>query len=262
MVCGSSRRPPTSRGDPEIVVTTWLVPGALGLTILVGALTMRATGLGFALIASPFLALIFGPFEGVLIANVCGAASAMLNLTQVHRHIDWRRARLLVPAGILGIIPGALAARLLPAAPLSIVVSCVVIVGLTVTVIIRQVAIADSPVIAATGGLASGFMNATAGVGGPGLVIYALATKWDYSNFAATAQVIFAVQGIASLALKWAWPHLTPVDWMVVACALGVGLVAGSLLARRINPRIAMGAVIVIAAIGAVVGLVQGIQRL
>jgi uncharacterized protein len=241
---------------------TWLEPCALGLTILAGAVAMRATGMGFALIASPFLALLFGPFEGVLIANVCGVASALLNLTQVHRQIDWPRARLLVPAGVLGVIPGALAARLLPPATLSIVVSALVLAGLAVTVLIRRVTLAASPATAAAGGLASGFMNATAGVGGPGLVVYALATKWSYVGFAATAQLIFAVQGIASITMKWSWPVLAPVDWVVLVCALAIGLLAGNALARKVSGRVAMTAVTIIAVVGALVGLAQGIARL
>ena len=241
---------------------TWLLFGALGLTVLAGAVAMRATGMGFALVASPFLALIFGPFEGVLIANVCGVASAALNLTQVHRQIDWRRARVLVPAGVIGVIPGAIAATVLPSAVLSIVVSGVVMVGLGLTLFIRRIGASDSPVKAASGGLASGFMNATAGVGGPGLVVYALATQWDYPRFAATAQIIFAVQGIASLVMKHSWPALIPTAWLVLAAALVAGLFVGNLLARRVNAKVAMGVVVAMALVGALAGLLQGISRL
>ena len=234
----------------------------LGLAVLAGAVTMRATGMGFALIASPFLSLILGPFEGVLVTNVCGVLSAALNLTQVHRQIDWRRARLLVPAGLIGVIPGAIAARTLPAATLSIVVSGLVLLGLCATMMIRRVNVPNSPASAAAGGLASGFMNASAGVGGPGLVIYSLATQWDYVSFAATAQMIFAVQGIASLALKHAWPQLDLIGWLVLVVALGIGLFAGNAVARRVSSRAAMWVVIVVAALGAILGLVQGIARL
>jgi uncharacterized membrane protein YfcA len=241
---------------------TWPVMAGLGMAVLVGAITMRATGMGFSLVAAPFLTLALGPFEGIVVANVCGTLSAVLNLTQVHRHIDWSRAKLLIPAGIIGVIPGAIAVRLLPSAPLTILVSAVVLIGLAITVLARKLTLSNSPVVAGTGGLASGFMNVTAGVGGPGLVIYAIATDWKHSSFAATAQVHFAVLGVASLAMKQAVPNLDVIGWVVLVAALGLGLVGGNILARHIDGRSAMRFVIIIAAIGACLAMAQGISAL
>lgn len=241
---------------------SWPLLVGLGAAVLVGAVTMRATGMGFSLVAAPFLTLALGPFEGILVANVCGTLSSLLNLTQVHRDIDWRRARLLVPAGLVGIVPGAIAVRLLPPAVLTVVVSVVVVLGLAVTVLARNLTVPNSPVVAGAGGLASGFMNVTAGVGGPGLVVYALATGWAHAGFAATAQVQFAVLGIASLASKQALPTLDLAGWLVLLGALALGLVAGNLLARHIDAPAAMRGVIAIAAVGACLALVQGIRAL
>ena len=106
-------------------------------------------------------------------------------------------------------------------------------------------------------------MNVTAGVGGPGLVVYALATGWTHSGFAATAQVQFAVLGIASLALEAGAAH--PRAWSAGSCwshPWRVGLVAGNLLASRIDGAEAMRGVIVIAAVGACLALAQGIRAL
>jgi len=241
---------------------SWLVIAGLAAAVLVGAVTMRATGMGFALVAAPFLTLALGPFHGILVANVCGTASSLLNLTQVHEHIDWRRVRLLVPAGLIGVIPGAIAVKLLPSAALSIMVSSIVLIGLGITVFATNLRLPNSPVVASAGGLASGFMNVTAGVGGPGLVIYALATEWKHSSFAATAQVQFAVLGAASLAMKQALPHLGLLGWLVLVVSLGLGLIGGNLLARHIDGRAAMRLVIVIALVGAVLAMLQGIARL
>lgn len=241
---------------------TPLVLAALGAAVLVGAVTMRATGMGFALVAAPFLVLALGPFEGVLVANVCGTTSALLNLTQVHRDVDWRRARWVVPAGIIGTLPGALAVRSMSLPVLAVVVSVVVLVGLALTVIGRSVELPNSPLVAGVGGLTSGFMNVTAAVGGPGLVIYALATRWQHSHFAATAQVHFAVLGIASLLTKGALPSLSTLGWIVLAAALAAGLAAGNLLARHIDGPKAMRMVIVVAAAGALLSLTQGIRSL
>lgn len=241
---------------------SWPVLAALAAAVLVGAVTMRATGMGFALVAAPFLVLALGPFEGILVANVCGTASALLNLTQVHSDIDWRRARWVIPAGVVGVVPGAVAVRVLPSAVLSIVIGAIVLLGLAFTVAARNLTVPNSPLVAGAGGLASGFMNVTAGVGGPGLVVYALATDWPHARFAATAQVHFAVLGVASLAMKLALPSLGWLGWLVLAAALGLGLAGGNLLARRIDASAAMRLVIAIAGLGAVLALVQGVRGL
>lgn len=240
-------------------------PGVLAMltaAVLLGALSQRATGMGFSLVAAPFLVIALGPFQGVLVANACGIASSMLNLTQVYRDVDWKRARWVTPAALVGIVPGAVAVYLLSTPVLAITISVLVLLGLAATIGLRKLELPNSPVVSSAGGLASGFMSVTAAVGGPGLVIYALATKWPHRQFAATAQVHFTVVGAASLIAKGALPSVSPLGWALIAAALGLGLLLGNLLTRRINGLQALRIVIVISVLGATLSLVQGIQGL
>lgn len=211
-------------------MTVALLAG-ISAAVLMGAITQRSTGMGFALVASPLLVLLLGPIQGIVVANVCGTTSAILNLTQLHPSVDWRRAKWVVPAGVIGVIPGALAVSKMPSAILAVVVSAVVLVGVVVTILARRLTLPSSPVVAVAAGLASGFMNVTAGVGGPGLVIYGLATRWEHGRFAATAQVHFVVVGVASLAAKWTQPSVGYQAWVAMAIALATGLAAGNVLA-------------------------------
>lgn len=194
--------------------------------------------------------------------NICGAVASLLNLTQVHSEIDWKRARVFIPAGVIGSVPGAYAVMMMPSAVLATVVSLVVLVGLAVTVFSDRLSLPDTPTVAVGAGLASGFMNVAAGVAGAGLVVYALATKWKHASFAATAQLIFVVLSVAALAMKWKLPDLNPVGWLVLAVALGLGLVGGNWLASRIAPAVAMRLVVVIATLGALMALAQGVLAL
>src|SRR2546430_11246104 len=52
------------------------------------------------------------------------------------------------------------------------------------------------------GGFASGFTSAVAGVGGPALAVYAVATRWPQREFAATCQVCYVGQAAAALAIR------------------------------------------------------------
>ena len=96
--------------DPGLLVLLGLAAATFA-----GAVAQRSTGMGFALLASPFLTLVLGPFEGILVANVCGTVASALNLSQVWRDVDWRRgsgARAL--PGVVGVVPGAIAVLLAP----------------------------------------------------------------------------------------------------------------------------------------------------
>lgn len=239
-----------------------LVLLGLAAATFVGAVAQRSTGMGFALLASPFLTLVLGPFEGILVANVCGSLASLLNLTQVWRDVDWRRAAVLVPTGVVGVVPGAIAVLVLPSPPLMIGVSTVVIIGLGLTMLLRGRTLPSSRALAGAGGLASGFMNVTAGVGGPGVVIYARATGWPHRHFAATAQLHFLALGIVSLVAKQALPTLPGIGWVSLLVALLLGLLVGNKLATRIEPALAMRIVMIVAMAGALLALTRGVAVL
>ena len=200
--------------DPQ-----WWPLGLAALAVLAGAVSVRTTGMGFALLSAPFLVMALGPLEGILVTNVCGIVAALLNLIVIRADLDWRRAAKVVPAGIVGTLPGALLVLWLPAPVLAIAISLLVIAGLLFTLGSRSLQVPNSFWVGAGGGFASGLMTVTAGVGGPGLVIYALATQWEHRSFAATAQLHFAVLGAAALIAKWS-PAL--------AAARGMGAAAGN----------------------------------
>ena len=243
--------------DPE-----WWQLGLAGLAVLAGAMAVRTTGMGFALLSSPFLVMALGPFEGILVTNVCGIVAALLNLWVVHADLDWRRAAKVVPAGLVGTLPGALLVLWLPSAVLAIAVSLLVITGLLFTILSRSLQVPNSVWVGAAGGFASGLMNVTAGVGGPGLVVYALATRWEHRSFAATAQLHFAVLGAAALLTKWSLPSLPVIGWAALMGLLVAGLISGNVLARWVHGPRAMRWVIVIAMAGALISLTQGFVQL
>lgn len=255
-------RTPPARTLTCVIDPQWWPLGLAGMAVLAGAVAVRTTGMGFALLSSPFLVMALGPFEGILVTNVCGIVAALLNLTVVHADLDWKRAASVVPAGIVGTIPGALLVLWLPPAVLAIAISLLVIAGLLFTIASRKLEVPNSLWVGAGGGFASGVMNVTAGVGGPGLVIYALATQWEHRSFAATAQLHFAVLGVAALLAKWSLPSLPIAGWAMLLGLLVAGLLGGNVLARRVHGPRAMRWVIVIAMFGALLSLGQGLVRL
>ena len=247
-----------------------------------GAFAQRVSGLGFSLITAPALALAAGPRDGIALTNLLAILVALTVFVTSARHVDTARCMILIPAGLIGVIPGAIVFRLLPASPLQVTVGSVTGVGLAAVVIAsrrppqpasnpgspvhpgppaapRAASTLAAPRLAGTAvaGLASGFSTAVAGAGGPALTVYAVATNWPQPEFAATGQINYALQAAAALGLKGV-PAL-PAVWLgaAVAAVLG-GLAAGQLLAHRIGAAHARRAAIAIAALATTLTVIHG----
>jgi uncharacterized membrane protein YfcA len=223
-----------------------------------GGFAQRLSGLGFSLIAAPSLTLAAGPREAVALTNLLAMVVALAVFATSGRAFDTTKATVLIPAGLIGVAPGTIAFWLLPAGPLEITVGAVTGLGLAAVAIARNLRAAPRPITTAAAGLASGFTTAVAGAGGPALTIYAVATGWPQSPFAATSQISYATQAAAALAIKGIPP--IPVTWLgaAIAAALG-GVAAAHLLAHSINAVRARRAAMIIAALATSLIVIHGI---
>ncbi|BCW81714.1 sulfite exporter TauE/SafE family protein [Arthrobacter sp. NicSoilC5] len=243
------------------MLTTGLVLGA----VVMGAGMQRVTGMGFALVAAPFLVLLLGPVEGVVLVNVCGAVTAGSIIFRVVKDIDWKRYLLLAASALLGIIPAAVLIRLIPAPVLEISIGVILAVGLTVLLVLKSATLPERRRYLFTAGGLSGFMNTAAGVGGPAVSMYSIATRWQHKSFAATMQPYFFTIGTFSLISKAitapaSFPVLPAAMWLAVAAACLAGLVLGDLAAKHVPARAAQILLIILAYLGAAATIIRGVS--
>jgi uncharacterized membrane protein YfcA len=234
---------------------------AMGAAILCGAAMQRVTGMGFALIAAPFLVLVLGVANGVPLVQVLSLCASALVLASAFNHVEWRKAALLIPPGLLGILPGWWISKHMPAGPLSILIGVLVIVALVAMVADQRARVFKGTAGALSAGFLSGFMNVTAGVGGPAIVLYSLSTGWRHVEFVATAQAYFVALNIASLVAQ-GWPRLDGAAWSLSFVSLAAGLGLGEVLAKRVPTKVANVLVIGIALAGAAATIVRGSMAL
>ena len=238
------------------------------IAVVAGALAQRLAGLGFGLLVSPVLVVLLGPFDGVMIINLCGAASSLLILSRVWRHVQWRRYFGLALAAVAGVLPGAWLASTVPEAPLEICIGVLLIIALLASQrLTRSSWRASGPVPMASLGFSSGLMNAAAGVGGPAITAYAIATRWDQKSFGATLQPYFVTTGLTSLVSKYVLsgghlPGLEGWQWLSILAAMVVGIVAGDLLSGKVKPASVRRIVVAIAYLGAASTLTKGFVEL
>jgi uncharacterized protein len=241
---------------------------AIAAAVVFGAMAQRVSGMGFALTAAPVLVLLIGPFDGVLLVNLAGAASASIVISRVWRDIDWRMFALITIPAVAAIIPGALVSVLIGGPALQIVIGGILVVALTISLLIRKsklrVAVGPAAVFS---GAASGFMSATAGVGGPGVAVFAVLTQWEHRTFAATIQPFFVTIGVTSFVVKvvLADQGLPDYDWWVwplIIVSTLIGLALGEYVIRIVSTRVAKLAVIVIAYAGGFAAIIDGVLEI
>lgn len=236
--------------------------------VVVGAIAQRVAGLGFAMMVAPFLILVFGPAQGVVLVLLCGIAASLVNLWGVRHHIDWGVfARMLLPS-LLGVALGSMIVASTDVHLFQVVVGAALVVAIVGSVAITHTSVKVRGVSWELGAsLVTGALLSSAGVGGPTMTIYATISRWDPRRFGATMQPYFAVLSAASiisaLALNpHAWPRLGGPSWTALAVALVGGSVAGHFLARVLSPRLTKAIVIALALLGSVVTVANGISGL
>lgn len=235
---------------------------ALGATIFLGAVMQRVSGMGFALVASPFLVALLGPFEGILVINLFGALASFVILQTVWRDVAFKKAGLILIPAAVATIPGAVVAQFVPSAVLATGIGALVLVTLVGSFFLQGNSRVMGRGGALTAGAVSGFMNVTAGVGGPAVSAYAIATRWPQREFAATAQLYFCALGAISLLAKHALPSLSWQSWVVCAAALAVGVGLGHFFSHLVSASTARVMVVVLAFVGASLIIVKGIVEL
>ena len=231
---------------------------AVVAAVFAGAVFQRLSGIGFSLVAAPALALISGARSGVALTNLLAVVVALVVFATSARRVDRAKALILIPAGLIGVLPGTVLFRLLSPGQLQVAVGAITALGLTVVLLAPRLRAKARPVSTGCAGLASGFSAAAAGAGGPALTVHAVATSWPQPEFVATGQLSYATQGAAALAVK-GLPSV-PGAWLGVAVpAVLCGLLAGQLAARRIDAARARRAAVAIAGLAALVTLVKGL---
>ena len=231
---------------------------AMVASVLVAAATQRITGLGFALVSAPLLVLTSGPITGVLLANLLSLVTNLLVLAQTWRDVEVRRVLLLAIPALVLIPVGQIVARSLPPADLMVGIGGLVLAALGAVRWLRRTAVFAGSGGAVAAGALSGFMNVTAGVGGPAVTLYAITTAWPHNSFVGSMQLYFAMINTGSIIAK-GLPQVGPASLAEALAALVAGLALGHVLRRRISAERARTAVLALAVMGAAGTVLKGL---
>jgi uncharacterized membrane protein YfcA len=211
-----------------------VLPAVLAI-FLIAAVIQAVSGFGFALIATPLLAMAAGPQHAVIASSLVSLAMN-LGLSWAEReHVQWRVAGRLLGWACLGMPVGLAAFRLLSPAVLAAVIAFVVL-GCTLLVWRRwQISATGWPVRAV--GVLAGALTTSTGTNGPPLVAAVQGMHVPPRIFRATMAALLAgagFVGVASLALSGSVADL---DLSLAAAGLPVALLGGW-IGRRLVARV------------------------
>lgn len=238
----------------------WLNAGVL-LAVAVGATVQIITGAGFALVCAPFLLLMLGHDVGVRAVLVLSLALNAYLLAITVRHVRWRDSLLLLAPAALIIVPTVLIVDIMQGPVLTIIAGAVIVVATLLVVRGRTMKVIDTAGGVVLVGAVSGVFTIVAAVSGPPVTLLAAQRNWPPDVTRGTMQAFFLPLNLVALIL------LGPVDadlsnvwWAVGGCVLG--LLVGSLGARRIPAPAVRWAMLTVAAAGGVWLTVSGAWEL
>lgn len=241
-----------------------LILTAVLIAVLVGSILQRVSGTGVGLVVAPVLSLLMGPATGVLVTNAATVCSGFMITLAVRRMVEWKHAAVLILSAIPGVVLGALVVRWVPAEWLQIGVGAVVLLALAITKFTHTAGQVNQQKAVVPAGLIGGFLNSTAGVAAPAMVVYSRITNWDQLRFAATMQPVFMSLGALSVGSKliagvhFALPVPVFVAFGSLIVTIFVGITVGTWLSRRLDKAAAANLAMGLAAVGGVVVMVRG----
>jgi len=225
------------------------------LAVALGAVAQFATGFGFSLVAAPFLIAAYRAPTGVQLGLVLSMIVNVTMLAREHRGVDLRAAGLLLVPGMLAAVPVGYALRHVEPEPLTVAAGVVCLAGVAALASGRRFRVVSGWAGTVAMGAISGGMNATTGMSGPPIVLFAVNAGWRLERARPTMQVLFLGLNVVTLAAL-GWPDRFPLG---MVGGFGAGVVAGALLAGRLAESVVRPATLGLAAVGSVLAIVRGL---
>ncbi|MEA4900947.1 sulfite exporter TauE/SafE family protein [Desulfitobacterium sp.] len=212
---------------------------ALILIVLVASTLQAATGFGFAIMAIPFLLLLFESHDAIQLNIILSLIISLLMIYRVRHEINIEMLKRLTLGSLVGIIPGLILFILFDVRPLKMFVSIVIIA--IASLLVANIKFKQSNIKELFVGAFSGFLTTSIGMPGPPLMIYFAGARVDKATIRATTVAYFVVVSLVSLALQFSFYNTSVVVWRStlwsIPCIL-VGTLLGQWIFTRMNQRL------------------------
>jgi len=224
------------------LITDWYFYAVSVPAVLLLGISKSGFGAGFGSLAVPMMALAVTVPQAAAILMPVLLVMDLLGIAALRKDYDKALLRFLLPAGLTGVVIGALLFKALPAHIVAGIVGGFTLLFLAQRLLFPPQADSAPPPrwLGAVLTAASGFTSFVAHAGGPPITAYVLPLRLKPVVFAATLSWFFFFINLSKW-LPYAWLGL--LDWRNLATSLvllplaPVGVWLGIRMARRIDPR-------------------------
>lgn len=207
----------------------WVWVGVFG-AVAVASTAQTLSGFGFALIATPLVAVLVGPKEAVVGLTIVGPVLTTQLWLRDRGSVDRGAVGAITIAALVGMPLGILVLTRADERTLTVLIAIAVIAF--ALLLWRGLRVPDRPATDAVAGLTSGVLATSTGTSGPPIVIALSGKQMEPATFRATISVIFLIQsGVALLAFAFAGQFSQ--EAVLVALAGLPGVVVGALVGER-----------------------------
>lgn len=221
----------------KVSFMSWAIVSAAAFIIALASVSRGVTGFGFAVVATPLLALVLPPSVAVPVSVLLQIPSGLPIVINDWAHTDFRVAGITFAAGLPALIPGFYILAHASADVIRLIVGVTVVVSAVCLAIGAKL---DRPPrtleLLATGAI-SGFMQGAAAISGPPVVVLFLASSWRIARCRATLSLLFLLLAAATLIIALLSGLMTR-DGVIIAIVSLPGLLLGQFLGARIFTRI------------------------
>lgn len=211
----------------------------LTLIVLIASILQAGTGFGFAIIALPFLILIFPAHEAIQLNIILCTFISILMTYKTRNKVNKEILKRLISGSLIGILPGLIIFIFLDVKLLKILVSILILVS--TGLLITKVTLKQSNKKEYITGSLSGLLTCSIGMPGPPLMIYFSGAKIDKAILRSTTMAYFIFICSISLIFQMAISSLSKnillsILWSMPFMLFGIYL--GERLYTRLNQQL------------------------
>jgi len=207
--------------------------------VLVASILQSATGFGFAIMAIPFLLLLFEPHDAIQLNIILCFLLSLIMIYKIRKEINKDILIRLIKGSIVGILPGLVLFIFLDVRPLKLFVSILILV--ITSLLIAKIHFRQSSRKELIVGVFSGLLTTSIGLPGPPLMIYFAGTRLDKATIRGTTVAYFVFVSLISLLLQYSMYEISRDVWIATLWSIPfvlIGIFLGQWVFARLNQQL------------------------
>ena len=192
-------------------------------------------GFGAAMVMTPIFSALYGPAVGVALCLMLEIAVALPVVPGVLGLVDWRRIGLMLVAAAVGVPFGNLVLTWAEPEPMRWAISAIVLGAVVLLASGWRYTGQPRPATTLAAGASSGFLNGLAGMAGPPIAFYYLASRESVAHVRANLTTYFVFVDLVAIA-TFASRSLVNWNTVVLALFLAPAVMLGGVLGARLFP--------------------------